>query len=600
MALQRINASDARTIRSNIRFVLQTMWEHSRFWSFLAVLTMFASTLGVLLQVFAVRRLIDQVVIDQGFTASVLLWLSLTVLALISIQALSLFGGRIQVKIQKSLDRQFIPRVLHKYQQLPYPRFEDPDSVEMLQRVSENPHADITSTFYALLNGLASLITFVELVIIFMVTSLPIGLLTFLIVGPTVWLDMRSAHREMMQYWHATPEMSKRMYFQQLFINKHVLQEIKVFRNQEFFIDKSDHLTAKINADLKHNIGRALYLKTGSAVLLMGYYAFFFFALTRLFTAGGIGLGLFVALITMLGNFYAARAAFAGSISQTTRLSQGVSHLRRFLDLEELPASAKLMHPDPSAPLVRFEGVHFTYPGSETPVLKDVSFEIAPGEHVAFVGANGSGKSTLIKLLCGMYRPDHGRILIGGVDISSLSTQDLQKVISVIFQDSQRYELTLRENVALGSVDRMDDDVRIRERLGWVNEADDDLMTLPLEQKLGQTEEESTDLSGGQWQRLAIARALYSECDLLVLDEPTAAQDPMAENKLYTLFSGVIRKTDAASIMISHRLASCRLSERILVLADGAIDSIGTHEELMNADGLYADMFQRQSNWYKE
>ena len=250
---------------------------------------------------------------------------------------------------------------------------------------------------------------------------------------------------------------------------------------------------------------------------------------------------------------------------------------------------------DLSNPVIRFEDVSFTYPKTDKKILDGVSFSVQPGEHAALVGENGSGKSTIVKLLFGLYRPDQGKITFNGTDIRSLSPEQRHRVLSAVFQDYARYTLTLRENVAFGDIQKLHDDNALKEALR-AGMAEDSVFE-SLDQNLGKLEEDGVDLSGGQWQRVAMARAMASGSACLVLDEPTAALDPMAESRMYQNFASAMK--GRGCVMISHRLASAKMCDKILVLDKGKIAEEGSHHQLMERGGLYAQMFQAQSAWYQ-
>ena len=199
-----------------------------------------------------------------------------------------------------------------------------------------------------------------------------------------------------------------------------------------------------------------------------------------------------------------------------------------------------------------------------------------------------------MKLLCGLYVPDSGRITIGGKDITALSAEALHKAIAVVFQDFGCYQLTLRENIALGDLTKLHADAALRNALSLAG--GDSISGNGLDIPLGRLEEDSVDLSKGQWQRVAIARAFLSAADFIILDEPTASLDPIAESKLYASFASVLEKR--GSILISHRLALARLAERIIVIKGGEVIESGSHTELMENGGLYSVMYAEQSGWY--
>ncbi len=264
-----------------------------------------------------------------------------------------------------------------------------------------------------------------------------------------------------------------------------------------------------------------------------------------------------------------------------------------------IPAVRATLRPFPR-PLVEgisFEGVWYTYPGSEVPALRDVSLHIRAGERVALVGANGAGKTTITRLLTGLYRPDEGRITADGLDYTRIEPVSLRQGMSGVFQLFTRYELTLCENVWLGDPQDPLDERRVWEALERAGAEEIARgLTEGIRTLLG-PEVGGVDLSGGQWQRVALARAFYRDAEVLVLDEPTAALDPIAELRLFERFTELARGRTA--LLISHRLGMARLADRVVVLDGGRIIEEGTHEELMERGGLYRRMFESQARWYR-
>lgn len=248
---------------------------------------------------------------------------------------------------------------------------------------------------------------------------------------------------------------------------------------------------------------------------------------------------------------------------------------------------------------IRFEDVSFRYPGAREPAVDHVSLHLAPGRSLALVGANGSGKTTLVKLLTRLYLPDSGRVLLDGLDLREWDEATLRARIGVIFQDFTRYQLPVGENIGAGDEPHFEDEARWREaaRLG---RAEGFIQTLPegYHTQLGKWFLNGRELSGGQWQKVALSRAfMRSKADILVLDEPTAAMDAQAEAEVFEHFRQLAR--DRATVLISHRFSTVRHADQIAVLEQGRLRELGSHEQLMQAGGRYAELFQLQARGYR-
>ncbi len=257
-----------------------------------------------------------------------------------------------------------------------------------------------------------------------------------------------------------------------------------------------------------------------------------------------------------------------------------------------LPAPRRVEHG------LQFENVSFLYPGNHRAVLDNLSLTLEPGERVALVGENGEGKTTLVKLMARLYDPTAGRILLDGHDLRDYRVDELRARIGVIFQDFLRYDLSVRQNIAVGSIDHLHDDEALWEASRKSN-AFDLVERLPegLDQTLGRRFAGGVDLSGGEWQRMALARAYLREAQLLILDEPTAALDPMAEYEVFQKFGELSQ--DKMALFISHRFSTVRMADRIVLLSGGRIVEEGTHEELVEWGGTYARLFEVQASSYR-
>jgi len=331
-----------------------------------------------------------------------------------------------------------------------------------------------------------------------------------------------------------------------------------------------------------------------NGLTLAGYTAILA-VLVSLLIQGRISIGSFSAILAATLEMFAMMTEVLDN--RLGELSAGLGQIRkyfRFLDLPEQEYGE--VHIDDQKDIV-FEGVSFTYPGAERSALAGISLRIAAGETLAIVGENGSGKTTLAKLILGLYRPNTGRIVVGDVPLRELASGSAYKNASCVFQDFQRYQLSLRDNVAISDLAKLSasSDAEIQDALAAAGfRADDQQMAQGLDTLISK-EFGGTDLSRGEWQRLSIARAYYRSHQLIVLDEPTAAIDPFEEDRIYRDFMEL--KRNHTAVIITHRLGAVRLADRVLVLREGRIAGIGTHERLLDESPYYRRLWTAQSRY---
>ena len=309
--------------------------------------------------------------------------------------------------------------------------------------------------------------------------------------------------------------------------------------------------------------------------------------------ASEISIGAFAAVFTALRAIFSMmQQIINGHIGN---MNQNVGKVNNFVILIDMP-EAKGKNVDVGySDGIELKDVSFTYWGKDTPAIDHVSLKVGRNETIAIVGENGAGKSTLVRLLTGIYRPTEGKVQIGGNDTGSVTPEKIYQHISGVFQKVQRYKMCLKDNVALSVPESMGDNVDEAGIRKALNDSDFDCEGLEMDTMLS-PEYGGVDLSGGQWQRLSIARGLYRTSDFIVLDEPTAAIDPIEETRVYLQFQKMVK--DKIAVIVTHRLGSARMADRIIVMANGKIVDVGTHEELLSRPGKYAEMYQEQAKWY--
>ncbi|MFY2764512.1 ABC transporter ATP-binding protein [Arenimonas sp. MALMAid1274] len=397
-----------------------------------------------------------------------------------------------------------------------------------------------------------------------------------------------------------TPERRELEYIRQTGASVETAKEVKIFGLHDFLIGRFRELSQRFYAANRTlAIRRAGWGSVLTALGTLGYYVAYAYIAWRTvrgeFTIGD--------LTFLAGSFRRLRQLLEGLLvgfSQVAGQALYLDDLFSFFEIE--PEITSPASPRPFPMPVRegfvFEDVGFRYPGAERWAVRRLSFTLKAGEVLALVGENGAGKTTLVKLLARLYDPDEGRILLDGHDLRDYDLDVLRRNIGVIFQDFVRYHLTAAENIAVGRIEARDDRARIVEAARR-SLADEVIAKLPkgYDQVIGKRFKYGVDLSGGEWQKVAIARAYMRESQLLILDEPTAALDARSEFEVFQRFKEL--SDGKTAVLISHRFSSVRMADRILVLNQGQVEAVGTHEELLAQDGRYAELFELQAAGYR-
>jgi len=377
-------------------------------------------------------------------------------------------------------------------------------------------------------------------------------------------------------------------------------KEVKIFGLSDFFGSRYKKLAGEYyHANKNLSVRRAAWGGLLSILGSIGYYTAYVVIIFRTVN-GELSLG---DLIFLSGSFLRLRSLMESILIRFSSIADSALYLKDlfdFLEMEPNISSKKnaLPFPETIREGFTFEHVSFRYPQTEQWVLRDISFTLHPGEKLALVGENGAGKTTLVKLLTRLYDPDEGRILLEGHDLRDYDLDGLRDAAGVIFQDYVKYHLTVAENIAVGRIDERNNEARIVEA-AQRSLADTVIDKLPdgYQQMIGRWFKQGTNLSGGEWQKIAIARAYMRDAQLLILDEPTAALDARAEHEVFRRF--VELTYDKCAVLISHRFSTVRMADRIVVLHEGKLLEHGTHEELLAAQGQYSELFQLQAAGYR-
>ena len=377
-------------------------------------------------------------------------------------------------------------------------------------------------------------------------------------------------------------------------------KEVKLFGLSDYLAKRFKGLSDKYYLQSKKLAKqRAGWGSLFNVIGTAAYYGAYVFIIFQ--TVGGI---FSVGDLTFLsGSFNRLRSKLQGFFTRFTQITESALYLQDYFEFLDLsPAESKrnegLPLPEKIKKGFEFRNVGFKYPKSEKWVVRNINFELKAGEKLAFVGENGAGKTTLIKLLLRFYEPTEGEILLDDISVSRYDQTAYRQYFGVIFQDFVKFELTLRENIAMGEITEIENDIRVQ-KAAEKSLAREVVAEMPLgyQQQLGKRFKHGKDLSGGQWQKIAIARAYMKDSEVLILDEPTSALDARAETEAFQRF---IQLTEGkTAVIISHRFSTVRIADRIMVLKDGAVLEIGSHEELMQNDKLYAELFNLQAAGYQ-
>ena len=397
-----------------------------------------------------------------------------------------------------------------------------------------------------------------------------------------------------------TPIRRQLDYLRQLAGSKEAAKELKLFGLNGFLEDRFANLSQEIyDEDVALSRRRFALGSWLSIVGSLGYYSAYVVVIWKT-VQGVITIGSLIFLAGAIQqaslNIQQVFSTLSGIADQALFLTDLLAFFEMRPTIRSKPAALPV--PRPIRLGIEFRGVSFRYPGTERLVLRKLDLTLDVGERLALIGENGQGKTTVVKLITRLYDPTEGQILLDGIDLREYSLEDLYHQIGVVFQDFMRYELTARENLAVGSIAELQNTDLLMDA-AHKSQADQVIARLPLgyEQMLGRRFEGGVDLSGGEWQKLALARAYLRDPQLLILDEPTAALDARSEFEVFRRFAELT--TGKTALFISHRFSTVRMADRIVVLEEGAIAEEGSHQELVRFGGRYAEMFAMQAASYR-
>jgi len=598
----------------NLPAFVAIIWRTSPFLTASSLVLRLIRALVPIVTLYIGKLIIDEVVLlvqrpnhpgtlQEWWASGLLDWLSVLVIAEFALAVLADVLGRVVSLIDSLLGERVSNdtsiRLMEHAATLDLEDFEDAEFQDKLERARQQ--ASGRMALMGLLFGQAqNVIT---------VLSFAAGLFVYapwlivLLVIALVPSFLGEAHFNAQSYalaYFRTPERRELDYLRRTAASAEAAKEVKIFGLHGFLIDRYRRLATDLYAaNRKLAVRRASWGGLFTAIGTIGYYLAYAYIAWRTL-AGEFTIGDLTFLAASFRRLSGLLEGLLSGFSATAGQALYLDDLFSFFDVkpEIYSPDNPLPFPEPIREGFTFDNVGFRYPGAERWAVRNLSFTLHAGEVLALVGENGAGKTTLVKLLARLYDPDEGRILLDGRDLRDYDLEQLRGNIGVIFQDFVRFNFTAADNIAVGRIDARGDAARIEEAAER-SRASDVIAKLPggYDQMIGKRFRNGVELSGGEWQKVAIARAYMRDAQVLILDEPTAALDARAEFEVFQRFKEVSEGRTA--VLISHRFSSVRMADRILVLADGKVEAQGTHDELIAQSGRYAELFELQAASYR-
>jgi len=532
----------------------------------------------------------------QRIVPYIALELGLLVTGSVTSQAHSLTNRILQMQLANHVNG----LVIRKAISLDLRFFEDPVFYDTLQNARRQADSSALNIVNSTLQMAQQMITIISLVALLVRFSPWLAVIVFVAAIPAFLSQSQHAERAFRAVSRRAPESRLLNYLETLLTGNESVKEIKLLGLGPPLLGRYQALFERFYREDRTIAERRAIAGLGWGLLSnLVYYGSYAWIVSRTI-AGLITLGDMTMFLSIFRHSQSSVRTLLDSLNRLYESNLYLDNLLTYLQLQPqlVNSTDGLIAPAPIAQGIEFRHVSFRYPGSETLVLRDINLHIRPSERIALVGLNGAGKTTLIKLLTRLYDPTEGQVLLDGADLREYDLTSLHQRFGVIFQDFVRYQFTVRENIGFGQIDALDDFARITgaaDRGG----ASSLVERLPngYDTVLGRRWEKGQELSGGEWQKIALARAFMRKAEVLVLDEPTSSLDAQAEYEVFQRFGELMEGRIA--VLISHRFSTVRMADRIVVLSEGKITELGSHAELIERDGAYAHLFNLQAEGYR-
>lgn len=526
----------------------------------------------------------------------VLLELGLVVLSSLVGQFRSLSDRVLQYKLTNHVNS----LIMEKAISLDLQFFEDPQFYDNLQNARRQSDSSAISIVNAILQIIQQVITLASVLVLLVRFSPLLAIVVFVAAIPSFLSQSQYAEMAFRAVTRRAKEARLLNYLEQLLTGNDTFKEVKMFGLGKPLLERYRQLFINFfNEDIAIARKKSLAGLGWGLLSSLAYYGSYVWVILRTI-AGAATLGDMTMFLSIFRQSQQSITSLLGNFNNLYESNLYLDNLLDYLKITPVLVNPKdgLMAPSPIEQGIRFQNVSFKYPGSDVFVLKNINLFIPPGESIALVGLNGAGKTTLVKLLTRLYDPTEGEILLDGHDLREYDLASLHQRFGVIFQDFVRYQFSVRENIGFGQVDELENLEKVKDAAerGGADQVIEG-MANGYETILGRRWEKGLELSGGQWQKIALARAFMRNAEALILDEPTSALDAEAEYEIFKRFRELM--SGRIAVLISHRFSTVRMADRIVVLSDGRIVELGSHVELMARGGPYSRLFELQAEGYR-
>ncbi|NRR24763.1 ABC transporter ATP-binding protein [Brevibacillus sp. MS2.2] len=591
--------------RSYFAKTVRLIWAHGKLWLICSIALRIILAFSPLATIWIMKEMVNEVTaiaLDQTDDYQPLLWLLAGLFSVTLVtNALETVLRVLDAHTEQRLEYHLEHLVAKKAASVPLSYFDDPEFYNHHHRIRAEAMGErFLDPVERVLDLGKNLITLISYAVFLLSIHWGLAVMSLLAVIPLLIVQIKFGMSEYFLARLQTPEIREASYISSILNERDSSKEVRLFQLKDFLLGRWSRLYLKNMKEvlrLLHRREKALIL---SGIFTSSMYIGCLGLVVLLLRASALKVGDFVAIAQAVQNTQQLLSLMTFNLAHIVNRCLYIADLFDFLEYEDktIPRlTGKAEFPSKLQSGITFDRVSFCYPKMERNVINEVSFTINPGERIAIVGDNGSGKTTLVKCLMGLYPIHSGDILFDNQSIRELDISDLQRNITVIFQDFIRYNFTAGENITIGRVTQEINPAQMRQ-VAVETGADTFIRKLPsgYDTILGRTLQDGEDLSGGQWQKIALARALYRRGEIFILDEPTAALDPQAELEVFQQFDALTQNKTA--IFISHRMAAARMADRIFVMKQGQLIEVGHHDELMDANGEYSRMYRMQAKWF--